>query len=680
MRGPGHVGDDGATARMAGVRREPPRFLRYWTPAYHNREPEADDDPPGDPPAAAPELDCLHGILAPDLLNAAARRADDLGVSADRVLIQWGAIAEDAYLARLALHLDIPLINLTRAARADCPLPDRQFVAAASTGVLPLRRGDDLRWVVAPTVQTTARALCERQRRWRDPRLRLTSAAVMQQYLADQGAHAIGQQAAFDLQRRWSVLSAGPQRDSGPIWRQRLMRGLAVLGVVLAVPLLAPETTATLLALWFIGFAAFRLVACFWPSRPLRRRLRRPDDALPIYTVIAALYREANCAGQLVAALEAFDYPPEKLDIILVLEPNDRDTHAALARLGPRPHLRVLTAPPIGPQTKPKALNWALAFARGDFIAVYDAEDRPEPGQLRAALDAFDQHGPTTACVQASLSIDNRTHSWLSMTFLAEYAGQFDLLLHGLTALGAPLPLGGTSNHFRVPVLRAIGGWDPYNVTEDADLGFRLARFGYRAAAFASTTFEEAPVTFGNWLPQRARWMKGFIQTGLVHLRHPLRLWRQIGGRGVATLGLLVGGHVVGALAYLALLAVAGLALAAESVPLPAWLQPAPPTALHCCAVMAGFVSTIVVGVAGLARRGRLRFAPVLLLTPLYWLCLSLAAWRALAQFVWAPYRWDKTEHGVAARAPASADAAGQTGVRGSASDPRRPLRASASC
>ncbi|MCG6207848.1 glycosyltransferase [Rhodopseudomonas sp. HC1] len=666
----GRADDDPRAARWI----EPPRFLRYWAPAPHPGPAGREDSQHGrGDEHAAPELACLRGVLAPELLGAAARRAEDLGISAERVLIQWGAIDEDAYLARLAGHLDIPLIDLARIPRTDCPLSDRQIAAAAAAGVIPLRQHGALSYVVAPTLRLSARALCQRRARWPGAALQLTSAAALQRFLEQQGRVALGRTAAFDLLRRRPAMSASTG-DGAMLWRQRLVRCAVVIGALVSLPLLAPAATSTLLALWFIGFAALRLVAGLWPVRPVRRRLRRLDETLPVYTLIAALYREAGTVADLVAALEALDYPREKLDIILVLEPGDLATRAALARLKPRPHLRVLVAPPFGPQTKPKALNYALAFAHGDFLAVFDAEDRPEPGQLRAALDAFAQHGPATGCVQASLSIDNLTHSWLSRSFAAEYAGQFDLVLRGLSALRTPLPLGGSSNHFRVAVLRDIGGWDPFNVTEDADLGFRLARFGYRSHAFTSTTFEEAPVTLRNWLPQRTRWMKGFIQTWVVHMRHPLRLWGEIGGRGVATLNLLVAGNVVTALAYPVLLVIGALMVVGHFAPLPVAMQPGPPGLLHYAAVVAGYTSTIVLGWQGLARRRQLALMPVLLLTPLYWLCLSVAAWRAVWQFVWSPHRWEKTTHGVARRA----EAPGARAATDNASSPRRPRRASA--
>ena len=189
-----------------------------------------------------------------------------------------------------------------------------------------------------------------------------------------------------------------------------------------------------------------------------------------------------------------------------VLEVDDHETRGALLRFNLGPPFEIIIAPPTGPRTKPKALNVALPFARGVYTVVYDAEDKPEPDQLRRALDAFHKGGNRLACVQASLTIDNNADNWLAGMFTANYAGQFDVFLRGLAALHLPFPLGGSSNHFRTAALRKAGGWDPYNVTEDADLGIRLYRLGYRATAIASTTYEEAPARFVPWIKQRSRW------------------------------------------------------------------------------------------------------------------------------------------------------------------------------
>jgi hypothetical protein len=643
-------GEDGADVSWAGR----PGFLAFWQqPDVSNDNRWSEDQEGGvDRDGSAPELDCLRAVLAPRLLSAAERRGRDLGIGADRVLIQWGVIGEATYLERLGSHLGVALEDFSAVDRSDCPLSDAQLVAAAASEMILLRQDGGSILVLAPQ-RLAARTLCRHLTEFPQmrSRVRLASASSMQRFLTQIGGTVLTEAAVSDLRHRFPEMSAAPDRSNDSPWPQRLRRGACVAALAMLPLLLARDIAAALLAICFVAFAGLRLAASMWPRLPKRRPRRQPDAALPVYTVVAALYREASSVAPLVAALEALDYPREKLDLVLVLEPGDLATRAAIAKLGSRPHLRVLTAPAAPPQTKPKALNCALAIARGSFMAVFDAEDRPEPNQLRDALAAFDARGPATACVQASLCIDNLSHSWLSRTFVAEYAGQFDLFLPGLTALGLPLPLGGTSNHFRTDVLREIGGWDPYNVTEDADLGFRLARFGYRCASFASTTYEEAPVSFGNWLRQRSRWMKGWIQTWQVHMRAPRRLWRDLGPGGVLALNLIAGGNVLTALAYPLLLVPALVSLADSAAGLPSWLLPDQPTALQWLTIASGFLSTIVVGLLGLARRGELRHGVVLALTPLYWLCLSLAAWRALAHFVLCPYRWEKTTHGVARRA-----------------------------
>lgn len=309
--------------------------------------------------------------------------------------------------------------------------------------------------------------------------------------------------------------------------------------------------------------------------------------------------------------------------------------------------MQIVTAPAYGPRTKPKALNYALTAARGTFLAVFDAEDRPDPDQLRKALGMF--RDDRVACAQASLCIDNTSDGWLPRMFTAEYAGQFDVFLQGFSSFDMPLPLGGSSNHFRTEILREVGGWDAYNVTEDADLGFRLARFGYRSVMFASTTYEEAPVTFGAWLRQRSRWMKGWMQTWIVHMRSPTRLWKDADARGFFTLNIIVGGNVLTALAHPIMLAeiLAPMLMQAFDSDASSFLA-SNFAELHVAAIAAGYLSTVVIGLMGLARRGLLREMWVLALTPLYWICLSIAAWRALYQLVTDPYRWEKTEHGLA--------------------------------
>jgi cellulose synthase/poly-beta-1,6-N-acetylglucosamine synthase-like glycosyltransferase len=606
-------------------------------------------------PGPAAELNCLRQIFAPQILASAERRGRETNTGADRVLIARGLIDEADYLRHFAAYSGLGLETFADVGRGDCPLPDDTIHFAARHGYLPIVAQGQLVYVVAPREYTARRiarliAACPELR----PRIRLATAADLHAFLDRASGDVLARVATHGLADRFPTLSAAP-RPAAPrtvaSTARSLARDLTWLAGPLALFTLAPMAVftagAVALSLWFLLFTSLRLAGCLVAKETRPNLPRLPDHDLPVYTVIAALYHEAASVAPLMRSLDALDYPREKLDIKLVIEPDDLHTRAAIARLGAMPHVQVIIAPDAGPRTKPKALNCALSFARGTFLTVYDAEDRPEPGQLRAALDAFRTHDPDVACVQASLCIDNTADGWLPRMFTAEYAGQFDAFLQGFSRFRMPLPLGGSSNHFRTAVLRDAGGWDPYNVTEDADLGFRLARRGHRCVMFPSTTYEEAPVRFSAWLRQRSRWMKGWMQTWGVHMRTPLKLWRDAGPSGFFTLNILVGGNVLTALAHPLLLGeiVVRIMLGGNGV---TSFASQPFAELYLATVAAGYLSTVAIGLIGLARRGLLREAWILTLTPLYWICLSLAAWRALYQLVRRPYHWDKTEHGLA--------------------------------
>jgi cellulose synthase/poly-beta-1,6-N-acetylglucosamine synthase-like glycosyltransferase len=651
--------------KSAGPHRAPEQTMWRDRPAFLRRAPIfpgfsndnarlAGDDSP------APQLDCLRHVLAPELLRSADARSRELGIGADQVLIQSGVIDEEQYLRHLAFHTGVSIETFEDVARADIALHDVDLTSAATHALIPIRR-DDAEWflIVAPR-HFAARQLSLFVARYPDliGRFRLASTASLQQFLMYRTNDALGHQAVEGLREQHPQLSAAPAPIAGSQWRKHLqcLKGPCGFAALLVLPpIIALDVWSVVLAVWFLLFIGLRLVGSFFP-RPKQPELRRlSDHLLPVYTVIAALYREAKSVAPLMQAINDLDYPREKLQVILAIEPDDLATRAAIARLGPMPHVQVLVAPNLDPKTKPKALNCALPFARGSFLAVFDAEDRPDPGQLRAALDAFRIDGADVACAQASLCIDNNNKdSWLSRTFAAEYAGQFDVFLPGLAAMRMPLPLGGSSNHFRTAVLREVGGWDAWNVTEDADLGFRLARFGYRSVTFDSTTHEEAPIRFKAWLGQRSRWMKGWMQTWGVHMREPRRLWRQAGPRGFLTLNILVGGNVLTALAYpvlvieLAAYLLTNITGSTSGSFFTGSLAP-----LHITTIAAGFASTVVTGLMGLARRRQLRNGWVLAATPIYWGCLSIAAWRALWQFWVDRYRWEKTEHGLTQDRPA---------------------------
>ena len=180
-------------------------------------------------------------------------------------------------------------------------------------------------------------------------------------------------------------------------------------------------------------------------------------------------------------------------------------------------YIHVIKVPVSFPRTKPKAMNYAISYVKGEYLCVYDAEDRPDSDQLLKALQAFKELSQEYACVQARLNFYNPNENMLTSFFSIEYSLWFEYLLKGLNLYELPITLGGTSNHFKVSALEKIGYWDAYNVTEDADLGIRLYSNGYKVHIIDSETLEEAPIGLFNWLAQRTRWIKGFIVFFVCH-------------------------------------------------------------------------------------------------------------------------------------------------------------------
>jgi glycosyltransferase XagB len=631
----------GATTRRARLEKRAGRGGRRRAD-----DPSALSNPPPQHSTCS-EIDCLRNILHPSVLAAAESRAQSIGMGADRVLIYANAISEEAYLSALATSLGTSYWRLDGVAREDCPLDDGKLIQASTTGLLPLHRDGRTVWIIAPH-GLVARHLAEAQRQTAgqlEPYC-LTSSEQLCQFIARYTPRALGRQAASGLSRAQPQLSNAPRREA---WKTFLIIAFLMLSLS-ALPLVsatAINTLGMLLCAIFLAAAAFRLWSAMYANPAPRRPIRIDDDKLPIYTIVCALYREARVVGDLVRSIRALDYPIEKLDVKFVLEPDDDETTRALARLNLGPPFEIIAAPRIGPRTKPKALNVGLALARGVYTVVFDAEDAPEPDQLRRAVAAFMAGDDELACLQASLTIDNTADNWLARMFTANYAGQFDVLLPGLAALRLPFPLGGSSNHFRTSVLHAAGGWDPHNVTEDADLGIRLHRLGYRAASLPSATYEEAPTRFVPWLKQRTRWYKGWMQTWRVHTRHPLRLLRELGLAGAIAFQLFLACNVLSALVHPIYMAILCYYLFAQrSAGVMTAIGGIAP--LFAVSLVAGYASTIALDFIGLQRRGLLAHAWVLVLTPLYWLLLSLAAWRALYQLLHDPQRWEKTEHGLA--------------------------------
>ena len=444
--------------------------------------------------------------------------------------------------------------------------------------------------------------------------------------------------------------------------RQTLTRAqYATLGAVAVViglsAVVAPITTAIALiglaTLLYTAALVYRLEAYWLALRNPRvatvtdaEARSIPDADLPVYTVLVPAYHEPTVIGALILRLSQLEYPKDKLDIRLLLEEDDQETIAAASAARPGPQFTVVRVPHSLPRTKPKACNYGLKDARGEFLTIYDAEDRPEPLQLRRAVFAFGRVGSEVACLQAKLAYHNAEQNLLTAWFTIEYAMWFSFLLPGLVAQRGPLPLGGTSNHFRGDVLRAVGGWDPYNVTEDADLGIRLARLGYETQVLDSTTQEEANSDVINWVKQRSRWYKGYLQTWLVHIRHPMTLRRQLGWRGFIGFNLFVAGTPVLSLInpgfWILTLLWFTVHPAVILVLFPAWLY-----YLGLAVMVVGNFSLFYTWLVTARITGSRKLVFASLLVPLYWALMSLAGIKALVQLISAPSFWEKTVHGL---------------------------------
>jgi cellulose synthase/poly-beta-1,6-N-acetylglucosamine synthase-like glycosyltransferase len=437
---------------------------------------------------------------------------------------------------------------------------------------------------------------------------------------------------------------------------QRLFFGGLLIGGLICLAIWPLSTIIAFNVVAILFYAAFFLYRFRLTYHSLGHEAELPvtaeeldaldERALPIYTILVPLYHEAVVLPRLVRSIAALDYPAARLDIKLLLEEDDEETLAAIRALDLPPHFKLVIVPDVGPRTKPKACNYGLTQARGKYVVIYDAEDAPETDQLKKIVVAFSKADEKVACIQCKLNYYNQRQNLLTRWFTCEYSMWFDLLLPGLDASGAPIPLGGTSNHFSRARLVEFGAWDPFNVAEDADLGLRLHKSGYKTAIIDSTTYEEAISYIPNWIRQRSRWVKGYIQSWLVQMRHPIRLLRQIGLHDWLSFQLTVGGTpaifllnpIYWALTTAWLLTEAGV------------IQAAFPGLVYYTAGIGLFVGNFLFAfmtAAGASRRGYHDLVKFALLAPLYWVMMSWGAWKGFIQLFTKPFYWEKTVHGM---------------------------------
>ena len=584
------------------------------------------------------EISCLEATgFSHELILQARVRAAVLASSPAHILLSEGEIKAFDFYRVFAHHLGVSFTN------SPPPFEKRlNWAAALTAGAARLSDG---RWLLAPQGRALSTLHDRLSRRPRHD-LVITTPDVFAAAIDHQFGARIADHASTHLAETQPECSAREGFNQG----QKAI--VATLTALACFSLIDGGLLWLFLCAIFSAAIAFGVgvrFAAFFASLPKPSAIDPPlrEAQLPFYTLLVPLYREANIVASLVSHLKNIDYPVIAHEVLLLVEEEDADTRAALFNEALPPHFRVIIAPQGKPRTKPRALNIGLFHARGELLVIYDAEDRPEPDQLRKSAAAFAAGDEKIACLQASLAIENARDSWLTRLFAIDYAGHFDVLLWGWSRLNLPMPLGGTSNHFRTQTLREAGGWDAWNVTEDADLGLRLARLGYSCRMLASTTWEEAPHHIANWLPQRRRWMKGWMQTCITHTRQPLRLWHELGfWRATHILALLIANTFGPLVGIWFTVYVLYLMLDGSFAPRDAW----PAMIAHYLwtgLAVSGFISLFLPTLLGAWRRGLFKSLPWLGFRAAHWALMSTASLQGVYELMVRPYHWAKTRHGL---------------------------------
>ncbi|MEZ5885877.1 MAG: glycosyltransferase [Paracoccaceae bacterium] len=588
-----------------------------------------------------------------DMLKALALR-DRQDVRLGDVLLAHGWVSEPALMAALANQWGARILDLA------AEPPDARLIDALGPdfclkeAVLPWRR------IGAATVIATARP--DEFARLRN-RLPAGYGPVVMALASERDIHA-----AMIASRQTRLVRRAEARTAADESCRTLDMAragrVAAMGLAMLAGLMALAPAAGFLAL--LGWACLTLLLCMGLKAAaflseLRARvstvtkIEPPAIArLPVVSIMVPLFDEDDIAPRLVERLGRLDYPKELLDILLVVEEEDRRTRAALAcRRLPR-WMRVVTVPAGPIRTKPRALNYALDFCKGTIVGVYDAEDAPDPGQIRTVIRRFHDRGPEVACLQGILDFYNPRHNWLTRCFTIEYAAWFRVMLPGIARMGFVVPLGGTTLFFRRAALEALGGWDAHNVTEDADLGVRLARHGYRTELIPTVTEEEPNGQALPWIKQRSRWLKGYAMTWAVHMRDPARLWRQLGPKRFAGFQIMFLGTLSQFVLAPVLWSFWGLAVGLGH-PLAGHLPDWGLAALGGLFVLSESLN-IAVGIWAVRGPGHRHLMPWVPTLCLYFPLGALASYKALWEMVRAPFFWDKTRHGML-------DTAGQMAV-----------------
>lgn len=594
-----------------------------------------------------------NGLISLRQLDEASELAEQWDSSLSDVVMARNWVRPIHYYRTLAERFGIAFVDL----RADPPdaalLSEEEVELYARELTLPWKRRANGRMVIA-TARPGPEAMLYARRRWgRDIEIVLTAKFDVLWSLQSVFGVRHSNRAVLEL------AELDPEMSARTVITRSQVIGIWVLfSAFIAGLCLAPVATLiavnAVMSVFYLGNFVFKGVLVWFGARRQQVnaqaldadvRLLRDED-LPVFTILVPMFKEPEVLPILANALRQLDYPQAKLDIKIVLEEGDNETIDAAKALGLEGIFEIVRVPASQPQTKPKACNYALRYARGDYLVIYDAEDKPEPDQLKKVVVAFRQMPDNVACIQCRLNYYNAEENWLTRLFTLDYSLWFDLMLPGLQSLNIPIPLGGTSNHFKIDVLRELRAWDPFNVTEDADLGIRMTQKGYRVGVIDATTFEEANVSQSNWVRQRSRWIKGYMQTFLVHTRRPLHLVRSIGPLGTLGFVFFIGGTMLSGLLnpiFWAIFAAWAITQTSgfDSLFPPALLY------LNLFNLVLGNGMFIYLMMLAPFRRRWLRLAPFALTVIWYWVLMSTAAWKGFVQLITKPFYWEKTHHGL---------------------------------
>lgn len=581
------------------------------------------------------------GVVKPHVMLAAVAQQNDRRRHLVDLLLARGAASPDDLYDAIGKHWGVGHVDLSEAP------PDPRLTAALShvtalqDGLLPWRTIGQ-----ATVIVTAYPDLFHRHRGWLEERFGAVAMAVAPLAQIETALLAThGTALAHASETRV------PAAESCRAYHSTtLQRPAAILTAIVAVLALL-QPVATLIAVFGIALLAMfcnnimKLIALVLMARSRPAPQAPPVIAhLPVVSVMVALYRESNIAAKLTARLDQLDYPRALLDILLVVEEDDQMTRRALSTANLPGWMRVVVVPDGTVKTKPRALNYALDHCRGSIVGIYDAEDAPEPDQIRKIVARFHQRGPEVVCLQGQLDYYNPRSNWLARCFTIEYASWFRMFLPGIERMGMAIPLGGTTLFFRRKALEELGGWDAQNVTEDADLGLRLFRHGYRTELIDTTTFEEANCRSFPWVKQRSRWIKGYMMTWITHMRQPRLLWRQLGPRCFVGFQVQFLGSILQTLLAPLIWSLWLIPLGFRH-PLPEALGAVAFTGLFVLMTATAALSFIF-DVAGM-RRTKHRLNPLWALTlTLYHPLATLAAYKALWELLTKPFYWDKTSHG----------------------------------